>query len=157
MNLDNLTQLLKRAPRWAWYSAAGVGIGTVLIYAWRHRAAPAPTDPPPTDSPPVPEDYGAPSPLPAVVVPPLQNYTNTPDTGIADLQKQYIDSYGPLVDFYEDFFKKITGGGPPSDSTPGQHTVPPPGGKPTNEFPLIIDPKTGEKIPRPPRQRMVKG
>lgn len=44
----DLTNSIKRAPRWAWYTAAGVGVGAAGLKLWKNRAVGA-TDQSATD------------------------------------------------------------------------------------------------------------
>lgn len=68
-----LTDTLKRAPRWAWVTAAGIGLGAGAITLYRHRAAP-PKDAAATDA--TADPYGGPLPTTtgnpvATIVPPV--------------------------------------------------------------------------------------
>lgn len=110
--MADIAGLVKRAPKWAWVTAAGVGIGGVAVYTVKNRAAP-PTDgtgaeldtigDPPTqlwDS----------SPIPGIVVPPIV----TPgggdsQVGVTDLQNLYIDATGRTLDLLGGGFGSLLG------------------------------------------------
>ncbi len=78
-----IQQTLKRAPRWAWYIAGGVGLGAVAVRVYKGRATDTPDTP--SNDPTVagnPVTTGAPSP---VIVPPVimqsgDSNGNPPDT-----------------------------------------------------------------------------
>jgi hypothetical protein len=106
--------LVKRAPKWAWVTAAGVGIGGVAVYTVKNRAAP-PSDGTTDGST---DTIGDPptqlwdsSPVPGIVVPPIV----TPgggdtNVGVTDLQNLYIDATGRTLDLLAGGFGALLGG-----------------------------------------------
>lgn len=139
--MADLTASIKRVPRWAWLTSAGVGIGAIGVYTFRNRATgdtEEPTDPnsavtgyPTSD---------AASPVPGIVVPSINLPSDdSGQQGTLDLHNLYV---GALTDFF-DFIGSTyampspsglvvpsdgvgTGGGAPSTSRPGVVTVAPP-------------------------------
>lgn len=108
-----LTDTIRRAPRWAWVTAGGIGLGAAGIKLWNNRAKPAGEatataqeigDP---SSPyPVPQSTGNPV---ATIVPPviIANQGEDPSASVAPLldlftstilsaQQMYADVWGPV-------------------------------------------------------------
>lgn len=98
----NLAATLKRAPKWSWYVAGGVGAGIVGIEVWKRRAVDSATAADGTNA----ADTGtspntgqspntSPSPVitpPVIVSPPQQDLT-----GLSDIFGVLGDSVGTLV------------------------------------------------------------
>lgn len=102
-----LTDTLKRAPRWAWITAAGVGLGAAGIKLWNGRDKPADeaassatTVYDPSSPYPVPQSTASPV---ATIVPPviLSQDSGDPMAGVAQLQDLYIGAVGGLIQGYE--------------------------------------------------------
>jgi hypothetical protein len=73
--MPNLTNTVKRAPKWAWYASGGIALGVVGIEVWKRRAtdaAPATNDAVVAGTP---TGSAAPSPVitPPVIVQPNQD------------------------------------------------------------------------------------
>jgi hypothetical protein len=110
--MAQIAGLIKRAPKWAWVTAAGVGIGGVAVYTVKNRATPTDET---TDSPT--DTIGDPptqlwdsSPVPGIVVPPIV----TPgggdtNVGVTDLQNLYIDATGRTLDLLAGGFGSMLG------------------------------------------------
>lgn len=102
-----LTDTLKRAPRWAWVTAAGVGIGAAGIKLWNNRAKP---DSETTATPTTVYDPTSPYPVPtstnspvATIVPPviIGQDNGDPNAGVGALQDLYIGAMGSVLEAYE--------------------------------------------------------
>jgi len=96
---------VKNAPRWAWVTAAGVGIGAAGIKLWHGRAKPAseanatPADGSALDASgnPLPTTTGNPV---ATIVPPviIGGGTADPQSGVSDLQNLYVSGVQSVLD-----------------------------------------------------------
>lgn len=106
-----LTDTIKRAPRWAWVTAAGIGLGAAGIKLWNNRDAPAseaeaaliedPTSPYPTL---VPQSGN-----PGIIVPPVIVQGNSADdnAGVPALQDAYLGALGGLMGAYQDVWGPV--------------------------------------------------
>lgn len=140
--MPDLTQSLKRVPKWAWYTSGGVALAGVGIYVMQNRAGvepPAdttdPTDAGVTGYP----DSSSPSPVPGIVVPDV-NVQGGDGGSSLDLQTLYISAMGDLLQSMRDggggnpspadpqmpVINIVTGGGVPSGNRPGVVTAQPP-------------------------------
>lgn len=110
--MAEITGLVKRAPKWAWVTAAGIGIGGVAVYTVKNRAAP-PTDGSGSEV----DTIGDPatqlwdsSPVPGIVVPPIVTPgTGDSQVGVTDLQNLYIDATGRTMDLLAGGFGSLLG------------------------------------------------
>lgn len=141
----NITASLKRAPKWAWYTAAGVGLGGAAIKLWRDRDNDDAESEPGTVI-----DSGSPLTMPGspagVIVPPviIRGNDDDPLAGVPQLQSLYLESMhdvlegwermvGPLQDTQSSLLLDFAGGildiakagGPPRDLTPVVTVAPP--------------------------------
>ena len=95
--------IIKRAPKWAWLTGAGVGAGVIGLHLWRNRAAPA--DNSQTASTvgdgTVPGSTGS-SPTP-VIVPPVINQTPSDSNGGADAASVLTAISGIFTPIIDDF------------------------------------------------------
>jgi hypothetical protein len=100
----NLAASLKKAPRWAWYTAAGLGLGAAAITLHRNRGggvAEEGIDNVPADDlgESVPVGSGSPS---GVIVPPvIVGSSPDPNMGVGDLQGLYIGATQDLFTGWE--------------------------------------------------------
>lgn len=102
---------IKRAPRWAWITAGGVGLGAAAIKLWNDRDAPATEDDPAAV---VDEaagggyQYGAGGAsgviVPPVIVAPPENDANM---GVGVLQDLYVSAVGQLVSGWENIWGPV--------------------------------------------------
>lgn len=99
--MAGITDTIRHAPRWAWVTVAGLGIGAAGIKLWKGRAAEeAPVEGQVIDDPsapyPVPTSTRNPA---AVIVPPvIAPVTNNNDGGsVLDLHQQYIGAVDTLL------------------------------------------------------------
>lgn len=118
--MANITDAVKRAPKWAWVTVAGVGIGAGAIKLWRDRDAPegdASTDPSTeigAGYPSGPGSGGA-----GVIIPPVVYTPPSQDTGgLAILQETYIGAIGSIIDEWGEVYGPIAALLPQLVSTP---------------------------------------
>lgn len=114
----SLTDSVKRAPRWAYLTAAGVGVGAVGIKLWRDRDKP-PEDPTvaaeynagPNVTDPI---YAGGGGTPGVIVPPviIGGSSDDPQAGLVDVQSMYGDLFGTMTGMIEALMG--AGAAPPS-------------------------------------------
>lgn len=103
-----ITDILKRVPKWAWWTSGGVAGGAVLIYVVRNRNAPEEEE--------AAEDaitgeaaYGEhPSPMPGIVVPPVvtSGGQEAGAVGFAQLHELYIGATGTVLDTISNTFER---------------------------------------------------
>lgn len=99
-----ITDSIKHAPRWAWYTAAGVGVGAAGLKLWKGRASDAPTQEA-TDADPTGNGVAAAngsvltgSPT-AVVVPSIVTGGDSGDNGaLTDMMSLWIGAVHDTVD-----------------------------------------------------------
>lgn len=104
-----LTASLKRAPKWAWYTAAGVGVGAAVIKVYKDRDA-DPSDPEVGEvvgTAAAPVLAGSPTPT---IVPPVIIGGNAadPNAGVPVLQELYIGAVSDLVHGWEALVGPLT-------------------------------------------------
>lgn len=95
----DVTATLKKAPRWAWYTAGGLGLGAAAVKLYRNRAS-APTDTTNVPAADVGTTYGTMGGTPpGVIVPPviLGGNTADPNVGVGPLQGMYIGAMGDVL------------------------------------------------------------
>lgn len=111
----SIVDSVKHAPRWAWITAGGVGIGAGAVKLYRNRAV---GDTPP-DAPGTVVDGGgtgtalAPaSGYPGVVVPPVIIGNQTPDQnqGVGVLQDLYVGAISDVVSGWGGLVQQLIGG-----------------------------------------------
>lgn len=107
-----LADTIKRAPRWAWISAAGIGTGAAALKVWKGRAKPAET-PVAAEAEPA-GGYGGPQPMnaanpSAVIVPPVIIGGNgaDPNQGVGVLQDLYVGAIGGIMDGYSQIWGPV--------------------------------------------------
>lgn len=106
----DITKTIKRAPRWAWYTAGGVGLGAAAIKLWKGRDKP--DDEVETVSG---EVIGTPSAIgtggtnPGVIVPPviIPPASSDPNAGVGQLQDLYVGAVGNLMDMFGGAFSSV--------------------------------------------------
>lgn len=107
--------VIKRAPRWAWVTAAGVGIGAAGIKLYKNRAKPAGETGSATASDgsaldslgnPLPTTTGNPV---ATIVPPVIIGGQGADTnaGVGELQGLYLGAVQNIIDSYQNVWGPI--------------------------------------------------
>lgn len=108
-----LTDTLKRAPRWAWITAAGVGIGAAGIKLWNNRDKPAAesgADPTLIGDPasPYPVPTSTQSPV-ATIVPPviIGQDSGDPNAGVSELQNLYVGALDGVLQAYENVWGPV--------------------------------------------------
>jgi hypothetical protein len=104
----DLAASIKRVPRWAWYTSAGVGIGALALYIVRNRGGGEPTEDETLTSNTeavtgYPDTYG-PSPVPGIVVPSI----NIPESSSG--QQGYLDLHNLYMEGLRDVLDSIGGG-----------------------------------------------
>ncbi len=107
-----LVNTIKRAPRWAWVTAAGIGLGAAGIKLWTNRNKPDSTavadevlDP--SLPYPVPTSTGNPV---ATIVPPVIIGQQSGDNGmglVSSLHDAYISGVGNLIQSYQDVWGPV--------------------------------------------------
>jgi len=98
-----LTSSLKRAPKWAWFTAAGVGLGAAAIKVFHDRDKPA-EEIETTAGNVIGSPYTgvAASPLPTTVVPPvIIPSQNDQNAGVPVLQELYVNSMKDVLSSWE--------------------------------------------------------
>jgi hypothetical protein len=96
----DVTNSIKRAPRWAWYTAAGVGVGAAALKLYKGRAADSPTQA--ASDATAAGTYGTPiltaSPT-SVITPPVVGVSQGSDDGsLLDMMQLYIGAVGSTID-----------------------------------------------------------
>lgn len=108
-----ITDTLKRAPRWAWVTAAGVGIGAAGIKLWNGRDKPADesaqsaqTVYDPSSPYPVPQSTASPV---ATIVPPviIGSEGGDPNAGVSELQNLYVGALSGVLQAYENVWGPV--------------------------------------------------
>lgn len=147
-----LTDSLKRVPRWAWYTSAGVAIGGAAIYAFRNRDTPA-EDEPSSDAAVTgyPDQFGAsPMGVPGIVVPDI----NIPEgsageSGWMELHNTYLSGLQTMLDTLTN---RPVIEPSPSEPVPVQVTITPTGGgaasEPRNGV-VAVAPPASQARPQP--------
>jgi hypothetical protein len=99
---------IKRAPRWAWVTAAGIGIGAAGVKLYKNRAKPASEQATTTSDGSALDAVGNPLPTSsgnpvATIVPPviIGGQTADPNAGVGELQALYISGVQTLVDSFQ--------------------------------------------------------
>ena len=105
----SITDTIKRAPRWAWITVAGVGIGAGAIRLWQNRANPADSTSTDTVAPGDSEYVGsAGSPMPGIVVPPvIIGGTDQGAPGLDALQELYFSGVGTLIQGFQGLYGPV--------------------------------------------------
>lgn len=100
--MPDLTASLKRVPRWAWLTSAGVAIGGVAVYTVRNRAGIEDADATATGDESAITGYpdgGMASPVPGIVVPDINLGGDTAgESGYLDLHNAYLSGLQTLLD-----------------------------------------------------------
>lgn len=112
MNVD--LSVIKRAPRWAWVTAAGVGIGAAGIKLWNNRAKPDSEDAAAAAAGSALDAYGNPLPTStgnpvATIVPPVifGGQAGDPNQGVGELQALYLGAAQTLIDSYQNVWGPV--------------------------------------------------
>lgn len=144
-----LTDAIKHAPRWAWVTAAGVGLGAAGIKLWNGRAKDASTPADATTigdpSAPYPVANGSTTPAGIIVPPVIVGQQGTDQQfGLQDLHNLYISATQGLIEGYQQLWGPVmseqmalldgnaatiqslalAGSAPNSGATPGQPALP---------------------------------
>lgn len=95
----NPTNLVKRAPRWAWFAAAGVGIGAVGVHMYRNRGAEGDTAQTPTTvgGGTTPGPLGS-SPTPVIVPPVITQTDGGGEANAAGILTAVSGVFAPVID-----------------------------------------------------------
>ncbi|HVI79883.1 MAG TPA: hypothetical protein VM715_17305 [Candidatus Acidoferrum sp.] len=138
--------VIRRAPKWAWFTVGGVVIGVVVIKFWRDRATDASASVEVgTTQGESPTSYGG-SGSGGLIVPPviISPPASDPNIGVPALQDAFIQSltdmaqgwrdiYGPIADIIpgliptpQDYLSIMQGGGNPNATAPVVVTTPAP-------------------------------
>lgn len=99
-----LAGAIKRAPRWAWVTAAGIGLGAAGIKLWTNRGKEpesATATEVTADGVPLPTSTGNPI---ATIVPPviIGQGTGDQNSGLGMLQEAYFSALGGVIGTYQD-------------------------------------------------------
>lgn len=139
--MADLTTALKRVPRWAWFTSAGVAIGAIVLYTIRNRAG---VEEPSEEGDPTgyPDSYyPSPSGAPGIVVPDINIPGNASgEQGGLALQEMYLGALSEILASIGNnnpppvaadpqpivYVLPAGGGGVPSESVGGVVTVAPP-------------------------------
>lgn len=105
---------VKRAPKWAWITAAGVGIAAGGIQLWKHRATDATDDIVAADGSTAADPlnpYGLPTstgnPVATIVPPVIIGGNNDADQGVGVLQDLYVGAVGGVIQAYQDVWGPV--------------------------------------------------
>lgn len=133
--------IIRRAPKWAWFTVGGIVIGVVVIKFWRDRAtdATASAEVATVDGQPT---TGTPGASPGVIVPPViiappgdNQFGGMAEVLglIGDLGSTWGEIYGPIANLIpgliptpDDYINMINGGGNPTSGSPIVVTTPAP-------------------------------
>lgn len=114
----NLTSSIKRAPKWAWYTAGGLGVAAAGVKVWKNRGGKG--DEPIENVPG--QEVGENSPggysggyvggggAPGVIVPPvIIPQQNNDNGGLAGLTELYMDGVGSVFSAWENLLGPVMG------------------------------------------------
>jgi hypothetical protein len=108
----SLTDSIKRAPKWTWYTAAGLGLGGIAIRLYQNRGGRL--DQPITNE--VGSEVGDPSSLntggapPGIIVPPvILGGSPDPNIGVGPLQELFVGGTQSLLASWESLVAPLVG------------------------------------------------
>lgn len=108
----NIAATVKKAPRWAWYTAGGLGLGAAAIKLYQHRGGGTATDTTNTPAADIGTTVGTTGGTPpGVIVPPviLGGNAADPNVGVGPLQDLYVGAAGSLFSAWENLLGPVMG------------------------------------------------